>query len=118
LGKLFRSNVRKIRGEQVMNAYEKHADAMQFADDLQQGEELDAEEQMRGAKIIWKLLNRIAELEKQYDAMVMSFEARLATRGYEIQIKDQTDRISVLEKQVDELLDYKISYENLDSGKN
>jgi uncharacterized coiled-coil protein SlyX len=59
-----------------------------------------------------------AELEKQYDAMVMSFEARLATRGYEIQIKDQADRIAELEKQVDELWDYKISYENLDGGKN
>jgi hypothetical protein len=46
------------------SAYEQHADAMQFADDLQQGEELDTEEQMRGAKIIWKLVDRIAELEK------------------------------------------------------
>jgi len=44
--------------------------------------------------------DRIAELEKQYDAMVMSFEARLATRGYEIQIKDQQDRIAELEQAI------------------
>jgi hypothetical protein len=47
-----------------------------------------------------KRADRIAELEKQYDAMVMSFEARLATRGYEIQIKDQADRIAELEKEI------------------
>jgi hypothetical protein len=33
-------------------------------------------------------------------------------------LREQADRIAELEKQVDELLDYKISYENLDSGKN
>ena len=57
--------------------------------------------------MINKQADQIEQLKKEFDAMVMSFESRLATRGYEIQIKDQADRIAELEaelKLIDELI--------------
>lgn len=56
-------------------------------------------------KLIRQQADRIQQLKKEYDAMVMSFEARLATRGYEIQIKDQADRIAELEKAAQRMVD-------------
>ena len=49
-----------------MNTEELINTAHQFADDLQQGEDLDKEEQMAGAETVWRLIDRIAELEKSY----------------------------------------------------